>query len=93
MTHVTESPLTGDDEPISEPQEAVMPGDEEGEIPEASDHAPEESAEADLVDLSDSPGITLCFILWFPLRTLTHLRPSVHCFARRDTRHRESAHG
>ena len=75
VTHVTESPLTGDDEPISEPQEAVMPGDEEGEIPEASDRAPEESAGVEFVDLSDSPGITLNFTLLLSLGLLTHSRP------------------
>ena len=85
MTHVTESLLTGDDEPISEPQEAVMPGDEEGEIPEASDRAPEESAGAEFVDLSDSPGITLNFTLLLSLGILTHSRPFMHRFARRDT--------
>ena len=65
----------GGDTPMSEPQEPAMPGNEEGEIPEASDRAPEESAGAEFVDLSDSPGITLNFTLLLSLDLLTHPRP------------------
>ena len=87
MTHVIKSLLTSDDEPMSEPRETVMPGDEGGEIPEASDRAPEEPAEAEFVDLSGSPGITLNFTSLLSLGILTHSRPFMHCFARRDTCH------
>ena len=83
-TPAAESPFADDDESMSEPLETVTPEDEEGEILEACDHAPEEPAEAELVDF---PGITLNFSLLFSSCTLTHLRPSVHCFARLDTCH------
>ena len=90
MTHVTESPLTGGDDPMFEPQETAMPGDEEGEILEACDHAPEEPAEAEFVDF---PGTTLNFSLLFSLGILIHSCLSTHCFVRYDTRHREFARG